>query len=131
MDSFIGALGVNTAEFTHQQAGNDGRYRVRNFVSQHQRDHQHQTENRVRRLAVRRRGVVDLDGHIQHHKVTAPLSQQRYLPPVAHHQHDIAKLQGFIGHRAVKGFAIAFQPHDVQIKTGTKGDFAHRLANQF
>ena len=131
MNGFIGAFGVNTAEFPHQQAGNDRRYGVRNFVSQHQRDHQHQTENCVRRLAVRRRGVINLNGHIQHHKVTTPLSQQRYLPPVPHHQHDIAKLQSFIGDRAVKSFTIAFQTHDVQIETGTKGDFAHRLANQF
>ena len=131
MDGFIGAFRVDAAEFTHQQAGNDGRYRVRYFVSQHQRHHQHQTENGVRRLAVRRRGVIDLNGHIQHHEVPPPLGQQGYLPPVANHQHDIAKLQGFIGDCAVNGFAIALQAHDVQIKTGTKSDFAHRLANQF
>ncbi|CNV14237.1 Uncharacterised protein [Salmonella enterica subsp. enterica serovar Bovismorbificans] len=76
VDRFICAFSINTAKFSHQQAGDNRRDRVGNFIGQHQRHHQYQAENGVRRLAVRRRGFADLDRHIQHHKVAAFLPQQ-------------------------------------------------------
>ena len=88
MDRLVGAFGVDTAEFAHQQTGDDRGDGVGDFIRQHQGHHQDQTENRVRSLAVGRRSVIDLNRHIEHHEIPAALRQQGNLPPVADHQQD-------------------------------------------
>ncbi|MNZ87305.1 hypothetical protein D3C78_1061580 [compost metagenome] len=48
--------------------------------------------------------------------------------PVANHQQNVAQRQGLIHQLARQGFAIAADPHHVQIVTAAKGGFAQAFA---
>ena len=129
MDRLIGAFGVDAAEFAHQQAGDDRGNRVGNFISEHQGYHQHQTENRVRSLAVCRRSVIHFNRHIEHHEITPTLRQQGNLPPVADHQQDIAELQRLIDHGTIHRLAIALHADDIETKPSAERYLTHRFPN--
>ena len=131
MNGFIGAFGVNAAEFTHQQAGDDCGDRIGDLIGQHQRHHQYQAKNRMGRLAVRGRRVALLNGHVEHHKITPFLPELANQLPVTDDEKNIAQQDRLIHHRPFHRYAIALQPHDVQTVAGAEPHLPHGFTQQF